>query len=91
MVCPSMPLRTYWPEAEQLSLTRKSPLQDSSACACLRPSLQPDTARDKGLGNAVISINLQLITVDLWSSNHLLMPFMFSNGHVNYGSDAYVD
>lgn len=36
---PSSPLRTYWPEAELLSLTRKSPLQVSRDSACSRPSL----------------------------------------------------
>lgn len=38
-VPPSIPLRTYWPEAELLSLTRKSPLQLSRDSACSRPSL----------------------------------------------------
>lgn len=38
-VAPSMPLSTYWPEAELLSLTRKSPLHVSSASACSLPNL----------------------------------------------------
>lgn len=40
-VPPSTPLRTYWPEAELLSLTRKSPLQLSRDSACSRPNLRP--------------------------------------------------
>lgn len=38
-VAPSIPLRTYWPEAELLSLTRKSPLQVRSDSACCLPNL----------------------------------------------------
>lgn len=37
---PSIPLSTYWPEAELLSLTRKSPLQVRSDSACLLPNLK---------------------------------------------------
>lgn len=40
-VPPSIPLRTYWPEAELLSLTRKSPLQVRRDSACSRPNLRP--------------------------------------------------
>lgn len=39
-VAPCIPLSTYWPEAELLSLTRKSPLQVRSDSACRRPSLK---------------------------------------------------
>lgn len=39
-VPPSIPLSTYWPETELLSLTRKSPLQVRSDSACSRPNLR---------------------------------------------------